>query len=148
MLNVVDLVWSKDTDSAYDGQHGGEFTHQASIIISIVPGMWVQKPQGTEKFAVLFPFRPFEGMTREPLLQCATITDELAVDSEKYNVADIQVSGLSKVGSISNERNSSLSWRRYRKSSRIPSCPKSTTWPTRRGSRRRTRSRRPTKKSR
>ena len=67
------------------------FTHHASISISIVPGMWVQKSQGTEKFAVLFSFRPFDSNTREPLLHCVAITDELAVDSAKYHVADISL---------------------------------------------------------
>ena len=33
VLHADDLVWSKNTDSTHDGQHGGEFTHQASIII-------------------------------------------------------------------------------------------------------------------
>ena len=27
VLHAVDLVWSKNTDSAYDGHNGGEFTH-------------------------------------------------------------------------------------------------------------------------
>ena len=80
------------------------FTHHASIIISIIPGMWVQKSQGTEKFAVLFPFRPFDSHTREPLLHCVTITDELAVDSAKYNVVDIKALDLSKVGNIRNDK--------------------------------------------
>ena len=66
--------------------------------------MWVQKSQGTEKFAVLFPFRPFGGMIREPVLHCVALTDELAVDSDRYHVADIQASDLSKVGNIRNEK--------------------------------------------
>ena len=64
--------------------------------------MWAQKPQGTEKFAVPFPFRPFGGMIREPVLHCVALTDELAVDSDKYHVADIQALGISKVGNLGN----------------------------------------------
>ena len=47
--------------------------------------MWVQKPQGTEKFAVLFPFHPLDSHTREPLLYCVAITDELAVACDKLS---------------------------------------------------------------
>ena len=52
--------------------------------------MWVQKPQGTEKFAVLFPFRPgFEGLTREPLLNCVAITDGPQVRLALVSLASI-----------------------------------------------------------
>ena len=66
--------------------------------------MWVQKSQDTERFAVLFPFRPFEGETREPLLHCVAITDELAVDSAKYHVANTKASDLRKVSNLGNDK--------------------------------------------
>ena len=66
--------------------------------------MWVQKSQGTEKFAVLFPCRPFNGAYREPVLHWVALTDELTVDSDKYHVADIQAEDLGKVGNLGNER--------------------------------------------
>jgi hypothetical protein len=112
ILTAVDFVWVHDKSSAYDNMKAHDFEDRNSIIISIVPGMYVKREaEPNMRCAVVFPYRPFDGETREPRLFCYKMDGE---DGESFkegsNEPPISIAAheIIEVGSNSNSANGVL----------------------------------------
>ena len=124
VLHAVDLVWLKKEDSkvAYDDIAARDMLqHPASVIGSLVPGMWVSRtadpadedPAQDKRYALLFAFRQFDSASREPLLHCIELsqTDENPdhfLSKERHWYRNIEASEIRAFGNNSNTVNNSL----------------------------------------
>ena len=120
VLHAVDLVWLKHEDAKvpYDQIVPEMLQHPASVIGSLVPGMWVSRSadpsednaKNDKRYAILFPFRPFQGETREPELLCVELSkkknNEHFLDSQSVVYRNIEASEIRAFGNNSNRSGS------------------------------------------
>ena len=123
VLHAVDLVWLTNNNSkvAYDDIAARDMLqHPASVIGSLVPGMWVSRtadpadedPAKDKRYAILFPFRQFDNATREPLLHCVELSQTNGnphfLSEERHWYRNIEASEIRAFGNNSNTVNNSL----------------------------------------
>ena len=120
VLHAVDLVWLKHEDAKvpYDKIVPEMLRHPAAVIGSLVPGMWVSRSAGpseddaknNKRYAILFPFRQFQGETREPQLLCVELSkkknNEHFLDSQSVLYRHIEASEIRAFGNNSNRSRS------------------------------------------
>ena len=122
VLHAVDLVWLKLAHAKvpYDLITSTMVEHRASVIGSLVTGMWVSRKadpsevdaKNDKRYAIMFPFRPFHGETREPQLLCVELSqkedkEHFLPDSVVYR--NIDASEIRAFGNNTNIVNKSVS---------------------------------------
>ena len=120
VLHAVDLVWLKHAHAkvAYDLITSSMVEHRASVIGSLVTGMWVSRKadpsevdaKNDKRYAIMFPFRPFHGETREPQLLCVELSQnedkEHFLHSDSVVYRNIEASEIRAFGNNTNRSRS------------------------------------------